>query len=83
MKSAIVKLRHDIEQEWIGVVIQRFVIEEELGQEAEILSVAFVLPSVDFKERDCVLTIDFIARRVSEIAFGDVALQALSTLSVF
>ena len=52
---------HNVEQEWVGVVIERLVIEEELGEEAEVLRVRLVLATVDLEEGYLVLPIDFVA----------------------
>ena len=76
VKAVVVALAHDVEQERVGVVIQGLVVEEQLGQEAQILSVGLVLAAVDLKERNVALPVDFVARRMSEIAFRDVPLQA-------
>ena len=76
VKAVVVALAHHVEQERVGVVIQGLVVEEQLGQEAQILSVGLVLAAVDLKERNVALPVDFVARRMSEIAFRDVPLQA-------
>ena len=76
MKAVVVALAHDVEQERVGVVIQGLVVEEQLGQEAQILSVGLVLAAVDLKEGNVALPVDFVTRGMSEIAFRDVPLQA-------
>ena len=76
MVAEVVTLAHDVEQEGVSVVVKGFVVEEQLGQEAQILSVGLVLAAVDLKERNVALPVDFVARRMSEIAFRDVPLQA-------
>ena len=42
-----VRLGHDVEEERIGVVVERLVVEEELRQQAQVLRVRLVLPPVD------------------------------------
>ena len=34
-----VQLTHDVEQEGVGVVVQRFVVQEHLGEETQVLGV--------------------------------------------
>lgn len=46
MASFMVCIGHDVEQEWFDVVVQRLVVEEELGQQAELLAVLLVLATV-------------------------------------
>ena len=41
---------HDVEEEGVCVVVERLVIEEELGEEAEVLRVRLVLAAVDLEE---------------------------------
>lgn len=82
METAIVKLSHDVEQKGVRVVIEGLVVEEELRQQTEVLCIAFVLSAVDFEEGNRVFAVDFVAGRISQVAFGDVPLQTLSALPV-
>ena len=41
---------HDVEEERVCVVVERLVVEEELGEEAEVLRVRLVLAAVDLEE---------------------------------
>ena len=70
-----VALRHDVEQEWLHVEIQCLVVEEQLGQQTEVLSVLLVALPVHFKHRDLVLPIDLSTRWVwsqaSELKWKD------------
>ena len=45
-------LTQDIEEEGIHVVIERLVIQEELGHQAQALAIDFVLLAVNLKNRD-------------------------------
>lgn len=50
MTSTIVALGHDVKQEWLDVVVERLVVEEHLGQQAEILTVDLVLASIHLED---------------------------------
>ena len=68
---------HDVEQEGVGVVIERLVIEKELGEETQVLRVGLVLAAVDLEEGDLLLPVDLVARRVPQPALGQVPRQTL------
>lgn len=82
MEASVVELSHHVEQEGICVVVESLMVEEELGQQTEVLGVAFVLSSIDFKKRDRLFPVDLISRRVPKVAFGNVSLQAFTTFPV-
>ena len=71
-----VTLAHHVEEERVRVVVERLVVEKQLGEQAEVLGVRLVLPTVDLEERDRVLAIDLVARGVFEVTLGDVSLEA-------
>ena len=60
--ACVVCLSHDIEQEGLHVVVQRLVVEEQLGQQTQILAVDLVLLAVYFKHRYGSLPVHFISR---------------------
>lgn len=64
MAAEVVILRHDIEQERLHVVVERFGAQEQLGKEAEVLAVYGVLATVDLEEGILAVTIDLVARRM-------------------
>ena len=39
MAAGVVCLGHDVEEEGLHVVVQRFVVQEQLGQETQVLAV--------------------------------------------
>ena len=39
MAAGVVRLRHDVEEEGLHVVVQRLVVQEQLGQETQVLAV--------------------------------------------
>ena len=48
-------------------------VQEQLGEEAEVLGVVLVLPPVNLEEGDGVLAVDLIARRILVDALGQVS----------
>ena len=63
-------LTEDIEEENAHIPLQIFVIEEQFGEEAEVLTVDRVFGSVDFEHSDfeLLIAIDFVSGRVIEWA---------------
>ena len=49
-QTSVVTLAHHVEEEGVSVVVERLVVEEELGEEAEVLRVRLVLAAVDLEE---------------------------------
>ena len=68
MKTLSIEFGQDVEHEGIGVVIQGFVIEKQLRQETHLMRVGLVLPAINFKEGNGSMTIDLIARGMSQCA---------------
>lgn len=66
---------HAVEEERVDVVVKGLVVEEELGQEAEVATPGALAPAVDLEEADVVVAVDLVAGRVQERAFGAVALE--------
>ena len=64
---------HDVEEEGVDVVVEGFMVEEELAQEAEVAAPGALATAVDFEEADVVVAVDFVAWWVVEGAFGAVA----------
>lgn len=52
---------HAVEEKGVDVVVERFVVEEEFAEQAEIAAPSTLSASVDLKERKVVVTVDFIA----------------------
>lgn len=44
--TLIVGHGHDVEQKWLNVVVKRLVIEEELGEQTQLLAVLLVFATV-------------------------------------
>lgn len=69
MKSSGIHFGHDVKEERVRIVVECLVVEEQLGQQAQVLSVRFIFPAVDFKKRNRLLSIDLIAWWMPQVAF--------------
>ena len=76
--AAVVHLAHHVEEEGVRVVVERLVVQEELGQQAQVLGVVLVLASVYLEEGNGVFPVDLIARWVLVNALGEMPLQTCS-----
>lgn len=47
MTAAVITFRQNVEEEGFDIIVERLVVEEELGEEAEILTVNLLLLAVD------------------------------------
>lgn len=72
----------DVEQKRFHVVVKRFVVEEKLRQEAEVLAVDFVRVAVNFEDGDFTTAVDFSARWVAPCALVEVTVKDELTLGV-
>ena len=68
---------HAVEEERVDVVVERFVVEEEFAEEAEVAAPAALPAAVDFEEGDGGVAVDFVAGGVEEGAFGAVSGEGL------
>lgn len=82
MEAARVHLGHDVKEERVRVVVECLVVEEEFGQQAQVLCVRLVLAAVDLEEADGLLAVDFVARRVAQVTLDQMPFQALAALAV-
>ncbi len=57
-------------------------VKEELGEQAEILAVHFIVLSVDLKDGQIIVAVDLVARRVPQIALALVPLERLCLFHV-
>lgn len=46
MTALMISIRHDVEQERFHVVVQRLVVKEEFGEQAQLLAILLVLTAV-------------------------------------
>ncbi|RNA44147.1 hypothetical protein BpHYR1_043597 [Brachionus plicatilis] len=70
--AVLVVLGKDVEQKWLDVVVKRFVVEKQLGQETQILSVDFVRVAVHFEHAELAVAgaINFVAGRTQRRPVG-------------
>lgn len=73
---------HAVEEKGINIVVERFVIEEELAEQTEIAAPAALTPAVDLEERAMVVAVDFVAGGVQQRAFGAVPLERPQAVGV-
>lgn len=64
MFPIFVVLGHDIEEEWLDVVVESLTAEKEFCEQTKILTIYWILAAIDFEERKVAVTIDFVAGRV-------------------
>ena len=69
MGAGIVRLRHNVKQERFDVIEERFMVQEHLGEKAEVLAVDLVLTPVDLEYGYTAIAIDLVSRWVSNFAF--------------
>ena len=69
--------RHAVEEERVDVVVERFMVEEELAEQAEVAAPAALAAPVDLEEGDGGVAVDFVAGGVQEGAFGSVSGEGL------
>lgn len=72
----------DVEQERLHVIVKRFVIEEEFGQQAEVLTINLIDVAIHLENGEIVFTIDFSGRWMSPQALGHVPIQYRATFHV-
>jgi hypothetical protein len=68
MIARSIMLAEDIKVEGVNVVMKSLVIKEELRYQAKILAVSLLVLSINLKNRDSVISIDFISWRVPHSA---------------
>jgi hypothetical protein len=55
----------DVEEEGLYIVIQSFVVQEQLGEKAKVLAVDLVGISIHLEDRDVATSVDLSGRRVA------------------
>lgn len=82
MAAFAVIFRQYVEKEGFNIVVQRFMVEEQLGEEAEVLAIDLVSVAVHFEDRDVPAAIDLRGGRVAPQALVQVTYQHRPTLRV-
>lgn len=70
--ALLVDLAQDVEEERVDVEVERFVVEKELGHEAQVLTIELVLVAVHLEDGQGALAVDFFARRLPDDALARV-----------
>jgi len=50
MAACIVTFCHDVEEKWLHIVVKGFVVKEELGHQAKVLTIDLVLLAIHLKK---------------------------------
>lgn len=74
--------RQDVEEKGFDIVIKRFVIEKEFGQQAEILAINLVDVAVHLEDGEIVFTVNFGGRWMPPQALGHMPIQDGATFHV-
>ena len=82
MTTLAVILGEDIEQERLHVIVQRLVVQEQLDQETQVLTVDLVGVAVHLVHGHPVLPVDLITRRMSPGTLLEMSLQDGARLHV-
>ena len=72
MAALAIDLGQHVEQEWLHVEIQRLVIQKQLRQETEILTVDLVIAAVHLEDGNSPLAIDLPPERLPQLALAQV-----------
>lgn len=62
--ASVIALAQHIEQEEIHIIVQCLMVQEQLGQVAQILAIALLLLAVHLKHGDVAVAVKFVSRRV-------------------
>ena len=71
MSASFIALTEDVKQEQVHVVVQGLVVQEKLGQVAQVLAVKLLFPAIHLKHADAAIAIDLLARRMLQLAFAE------------
>lgn len=65
MTSFCIGQRHHVEQKWFHIVVKCFVIEEEFGQQTEMLTVLFVSFTIDLPYAELLFAVNLQSKKTS------------------
>ena len=82
MATVLVAYGHNVKEEGLHIVVQSLVVQEELGNETQILAIDLLLLAIHFKHADFTVSVDLIPGRMSHGAFVLVSLQRLLFLHI-
>ena len=78
VRAGRVDFADDVKEKGLDVVVERLVVKEELGEQAEVLTVDALVLGVDLEDGDRAVPVDLVAGRVEGLAFGlQVAVELL------
>ena len=74
MVTPVITFTHHVKQEGVCIIVQSLVVQKQFGEEAEILGVNSIFPSVNLEEGDRILAINLVPRGILEDALSEVSL---------
>mmetsp|Transcript_19883 Transcript_19883/g.50441 ORF Transcript_19883/g.50441 Transcript_19883/m.50441 type:complete len:448 (-) Transcript_19883:704-2047(-) len=80
VRAALVDLAQDVEQEEVDVVVERLVVEEQLGQEAQVLAERLLALAVNLEHAHVAVAVDLLSGRVARPALVHVAQHLAAAL---
>lgn len=80
--ALLVILGEDVEQKGLHIVVEGFVVQEQLGQQTEVLAVDLVGVAIHLEHGDVATAVDLGSRRVAPGALVEVARQHRPTLGI-
>lgn len=80
MRAPLVALAQHVEQEQVHVIVERLVVEEELGQVAEVLAELLLLAPVHLKHGQGTVAVNLVPGRMVLLAAADMAQQVVALL---
>ena len=80
--ALLVTLGQNIEEKRFHVVVEGFVVQEQLSQETQVLTVDLADVPVHLEDGEVCFAVDLVCRGVEPGAFGSMALEQATTLEV-
>jgi hypothetical protein len=80
VRPALVALAQDVEEEEVDVVVERLVVQEHLGEVAQVLAIRFRFLAVDLEHRHPAAPVDLVAGGVLQASFLEVLEHLVAAL---
>ena len=68
--ATLITFTEDVKKDEIKIVVQGFVVQEQLCQVAEVLAVHLLLLAIHLKHADTAIAVDLLAWRMLQLTFG-------------
>ena len=80
--ALVVHLRNDVKVKGLYVIVHRLMVQEELGQQTEVLTVDLILLPIHLKDQQVILLVDLLSRRTLHVTSGLVRPKGPGVLTV-